>query len=152
MAAGPIIVPDKSKLNFFGPANILNPANTFRLTLHTSALTPNPSTVEVYADLTGELPTGGGYTAGGIVLPNDALTQTGGTVKFTSDTATWTATGSGIPAWRTGWIRAVGTFNGKVDPIVGYFLGDSTNVDVPATTAPNTLTFTPNAAGIITAS
>jgi hypothetical protein len=48
-------------------------------------------------------------------------------------------------------VRASGTLNAKVDPIVGYFLGDSTSADVPATTAGNTLTFTPNAAGIATA-
>jgi len=34
---------------------------------------------------------------------------------------------------------------------VGHFLGDSTPADVPATTAGNTLTVTPNAAGILTA-
>lgn len=151
MAAGPFIIPNLAKLNFFSATNLLDPGKTFRLTLHTSAWTPNNATNEVFADVTGQLPTGGGYTAGGILLTNDALTQSAGLIKFTSDAAQWTAVDPGIPAWRYGVVRAVGTFNGKVDPIVGYFLGDSANVDVPATTAPNTLTFTPNAQGILTA-
>ena len=48
-------------------------------------------------------------------------------------------------------VRAVGTLNGKVDPIVGYFLGDNTPADVPATTVGNTLTVTPNASGVMSA-
>lgn len=152
MASGPIIIPDKARLNFFSATNLLNPANTFKLALITNTYVPAPSTMEVFADVTNELPTGGGYTAGGITLPNDALTVAGNTVKFTTDPVSWNATGSGIPAWRYGVIYAAGTLNGKVNPIVGYFLGDSTPADVPATTAGNPLTFTPNAAGLITAS
>jgi hypothetical protein len=38
-----------------------------------------------------------------------------------------------------------------VNPLVGYFLGDSTPADVPATTSGNTLTITPNASGILSA-
>lgn len=151
MAAGPFVFPDKAKLNFFSATDLLNPANTFKLTLHTSSFTPAPSTMEVYADLTNELSTANGYTAGGITLTNDALTQTSGVVKFTCDAAVWTASGGSIPAWRYGVVRASGTLNGKVDPIVGYFLGDSTPADVPATTTGNTLTITPNASGILTA-
>lgn len=151
MPSGAFVFPDKAKLNFFGAVNLLNPANTFKLALVASTWTPNAATNEVFADVTGELPTGGGYTAGGITLANDSTTQTGGVVKFTADTAQWTASGAGIPAWRYGVVYASGTLGGKVNPLVGYFLGDSTNVDVPATLAPNTLTFTPNAAGILSA-
>lgn len=149
MASGAFVFFDKAKLNFSSATNLLNPANTFKLSLHTSAYTPNNSTHEVFSDVTNELATGFGYTAGGIALANDALTQTAGVVKFTTDTAVWTAAGGSIPAWRYGVVRAVGTLNGKVDPVVGYFLGDSTPADVPATTTGNTLTFTPNALGIV---
>jgi hypothetical protein len=149
MAQGPFIFPDKAKLNFFSATDLLNPANTFKLTLHTSAWTPNNTTDEVFADVTNELATGFGYTAGGIALASDALTQTAGVVKFTTDAAVWTASGGSIPAWRRGVVRAVGTLNGKVDPIVGHFLADATPADMPATTTGNTLTFTPNALGIM---
>jgi|SRR5450830_116317 len=151
MAAGAFIFPDKAKLNFFSATDLLNPANTFKITLHTSSFTPAPSTMEVYADLTNELATANGYTNGGLALTSVALTQTSGVVKFTSAAAVWTAAGGSIPAWRYGVVRAVGTLNGKVDPIVGYFLGDSMPADVPATTTGNTLTVTPNASGIMSA-
>lgn len=151
MTAGPFIFPDKAKLNMFSATDLLNPANTFKITLHTSAFTPNDSTNEVYADLANELATGNGYTNGGLALTSVALTQTSGVVKFTSADAVWTASGGSIPAWRIAYVRAVGTFNGKVDPIVGHFLGDSTPADIPATTTGNTLTVTPNASGIMSA-
>lgn len=151
MASGPFVFPDKSKLNFFSATDLLNPANSFKLALVASTWTPANSTDEVFADVTGELSTGNGYTAGGIALTGVALTQTAGTVKFTSAAAVWTASGGSIPAWRRGVVYAVGTLNGKVNPIVGHFLGDSTPADVPATTTGNTLTVTPNASGILSA-
>lgn len=224
MAAGPVIVPDKAKLNFLSATNLLNPANTFKMSLHAAAFTPNDLTNEVYADLASELATANGYTAGGIALAGVALTLIpaqiissitraaqvatlttaaphglstgaqvtikdavdvlyngtfaitvtgastftyamtgtpaanasvvgtyGGVVKFTFAAPVWTAAGGSIPAWRHAYIRAVGTLNGKVDPIVGHFFGDSTPADVPATTVGNTLTITPSASGIMTA-
>lgn len=151
MASGAFIFPDKAKLNFFSATDLLNPANSFKITLHTSAWTPANGTDEVYADLTSELATGFGYTNGGLALTGVALTQAAGVVKFTCSPAVWTASGGSIPAWRRGVIRAVGTLNGKVDPIVGHFLGDSTPADIPATTTGNTLTVTLNAAGGLSA-
>ncbi|MEW6022845.1 MAG: hypothetical protein AB1807_11965 [Pseudomonadota bacterium] len=148
MAAGPFIIPDKAVLNI--ALGLLNAANTFKLSYHTSAWAPNPATLEVFADVSNEIAAAGGYTSGGITLANDALTISGGTVKFTGDAAELTAAGGSIPAWRYGVVRAVGTINGKVDPVVAYFLGDATPADVPATTAGNKLTFTPNANGICT--
>jgi hypothetical protein len=155
MPAGAIIIPNKAKLNLFNATNLLgaNAAN-FRLALVGSAWTPDNSDTgnEVWADVSAnEIANGGGYTTGGIALTGVVLSQTGGTVKFTSSAAQWTATGSGIAAWRRGVVYYSGTLNGKVNPIVGHFLGDSTPADIPATTAPNTLTVTPNAAGLLTA-
>lgn len=153
MAAGAFIVPDLSKLNLFNATDILaaNTAN-FRLALVSSAWTPNNATDELWAVASGsEIANGNGYTTGGIALTGVALTQSSGTVKFTSSAAVWTASGSGIPAWRRAVLYYLGTLNSKVNPLVAHFLGDGTNIDVPLTTSGNTLTFTPNAAGIITA-
>lgn len=153
MAAGSIIIPNKAKLNIAALA-LLSAANTFKLALVTSSWTPDNSDTgnEVFADVSAnEIAAGNGYTAGGAALSGVALTQTGGTVKFTSSAAQWTASGTGIPAWRRGVIYAVGTFGGKVNPIVGHFLGDSTPADIAATTSGNTLTVTPSASGLITA-
>lgn len=152
MPAGAIVVPDLAKLNFFNLTNLLG-ANTanFKLSLHTSLYVPANATDEVFAAATNELATGFGYTAGGIALTGVALTQSAGVVKFTSAAAQWTAAGGSIPAWRRGVIYYLGTLNGKVNPIVGHFLGDNTPADVPATTTGNTLTVTPAAAGLVSA-
>ena len=150
MAAGAFIFPDLAKLNISSATNLLNPINTFKLALVASTWTPNNTTNEVWADVSAnEIAAGFGYTAGGGTLANDALTQTAGVVKFTSDAFVWTAAGGSIPAWRRGVVYASGTLNGKVNPIVGYFLGDTTPADIPATTTGNTLTVTPNASGIL---
>lgn len=157
MAAGPFIIPDKALLNIAGPVNLLNVAKTFALSYHTSAWVPNPAALEVFADVSNEIAASGGYTAGGITLANDALSSSGSSVKFSSDAAELTAAGGSIPSWRYGVVRAIGTIAGKVDPIVGYFIGDiganpqaPAPADVPATTVGNKLSFTPNAAGICT--
>lgn len=150
MAAGAFVFSNKAKLNFSSATNLLNPANTFKLAFVSSAWTPSPSTDEVWADMSAnEIANGNGYTTGGGTLTSVTLTQTSGTVKFTSAAFVWTASGTGIPAWRWGVVYASGTLNGKVNPIVGYFLGDSTPADIPLTTSGNTLTITPNASGIL---
>lgn len=152
MAAGAFIFPDKAKLNFFSATGLLQ-ANTsnFRIALIASSWTPANSTDEVFADVTGELSTANGYTAGGGTLTGVTLNQTSGTVKFTANAFVWTATGGSIAAWRRGVVYYLGTLNSKVNPIVGHFLGDSTPADIPATTVGNTLTVTPNASGILSA-
>ena len=152
-APGPFVVGNLAKLNFFNATDLLaaTPAN-FRLALVTSTWTPAPTTDELWSVASGnEIATGNGYTTGGIALTSVSLTQSAGTVKFTSAAAIWTASGTGIPAWRYGVLYYLGTLNSKVNPLVAYFLGDATPADVPLTTSGNTLTFTPNASGIITA-
>lgn len=151
MAAGTFTIYEKALLNVYNATGLLDPANTFAWSLHASGYVPNVAANEVFADATNELAAANGYAAGGITLANDALTLTGATVKFTGDPVVWTAAGGSIPAWRVAVLRVVGTLNGKVNPLVGYFLGDSTNIDVPATTDTNKLTITPNANGIIAA-
>lgn len=153
MASGPFVFSNLTKLNFFSATNLLNAtAANYRLALVTSSWTPNTATDELWAVASGnELANGNGYTTGGINPGSIALTQSAGTVKFTGNAVVWTASGTGVPAWRYGVLYYLGTLNAKVNPLVGYFLGDSTPADVPLTTAGNTLTITPNASGILTA-
>lgn len=153
MPAGQYVFFDKAALNMFNATNLCNPANQFKMSLHTSAMTPDVGADEVYADVDSEIAAGNGYTAGGIVLAGASLTQTAGVVKFTHTAPVWTAAGGSIPAWRIGLIRVNGTLNGKVNPLVGYFIGDTTagGTDIPATTDTNTLTVTPHASGVMTA-
>lgn len=152
-APGPFVIGNLPKLNLFNLTNLLGAtAANFRLALVASTWTPAPTTDELWATISGnEIANGNGYTTGGLVIPSAALTQTSGVVKFTSSPVVWTASGTGIPAWRYGVLYYLGTLNAKVNPLVAYFLGDSAPADVPLTTAPNTLTVTPNASGIISA-
>lgn len=115
---------------------------TLVMTLHTSSYTPNTGTGghAVSADLTNELSTGGGYTAGGETLTTVAVAAITDGWKISSDDVEWTATSGGIPAWRYGVLRVQGSLWGKTNPLIGVFVGDSTPADVPATTEGNPLT------------
>lgn len=153
MAAGAWVVPDLAKLNLVSATDILAAtAANFRLALVSSAWTPNNTTDELWSVASGsEIANGNGYTTGGATPATISLTQTSGVVKFTWSTAVvWTASGSGIPAWRRAVLYYLGTLNGKVNPLVAHFLGDSTPADIPLTTSGNTITITPNASGVLT--
>lgn len=156
MAAGAFVFSQKTKLNFLeGATGLLkNGSALYRIALVKSTWTPAPTTDEVWADASvNEIATAGqtAYAAGGAALTAVTLAQTTGVVKFTSAAQVWTADGTGIPAWRYMVIYYLGTLNGKVNPLVAYALGDSTPADVPLTTTGNTLTITPNASGILSA-
>jgi hypothetical protein len=126
-------------------------SNTFKFTLHSSASNANTlSTSSAFADLTNELATANGYTAGGITATSVTWTNSAGTMTFTCAAFTWTASGGSIAA-RFCVLRASGTLNGIVDPILAVCLLDTTPADVTAT-AGNTLTITPNASGVFTLS
>lgn len=156
MASGVFVVPNKAKLNYFNATALLGATTTnFKLGLIKSTLTPDDSDTgnEVWGDISAnEITAANGYSAGGIALTSVALSLSSGVVKFTSAAAVWTASGGSIAAWRYGYVYYNGTLNGKVNPLVGRFLGDVSNIDVPVTTTGNTLTFTPNASGIVIAS
>ena len=117
---------------------------TLKMALCTSSYTPDASVTGnyLYSNITNELSTANGYTAGGSTLTTVASTAITKGYKLTSDNVSWTASGGSIPAWRYGVLYVSGTFNGKVNPLIGYFLGDSTPADVPATTTGTPLTVT----------
>lgn len=132
--------PYKAKLHMLDASILISATYTYKLTLHTSGWSPAPSTDEVYADLTNELGTANGYTAGGLTLPTLLLVSPGfgppkTSLGYPSSPISWTASGGAIPAWRYAVLRVSGTVNGKVDPLVCYFLGDATAIDIPATAA-----------------
>ena len=153
MASGVYVFPDKAKLNFFSATDLLAAtAANFREALVTSAYIPANATDEVWADVSAnEIAAGNGYTAGGAAMSAVTLTQTAGVVKFTAAPTVWNATGGNIPAWRRSVIYYLGTLNGKINPLLGHFLGDSTPADTPATSSGNPLTITHNASGILAA-
>lgn len=79
-----------------GDGTIEFDSQTFKCSLHSSSYTPDRSTQSVYADLTGEVANGNGYTTGGLTLTSVTWGQTSGTATFDSADPTWTASGGNI--------------------------------------------------------
>lgn len=71
----------------------------------------------VFADLTDELPTANGYTAGGQILGGQTYTETGGVATFDSDDVEWTASGGDLTARFAVYYRLT-TVNLVVQPLL----------------------------------
>lgn len=105
-------------------------ANTFKAALLTNAWTPNMATQSLWGDISAnEVASGNGYTTGGNTLTGVTMTQTGGVGKWSATIPGWTASGAGL-THRYVAIYAVGTLNGHVNPLVGYFVCDSAPADI----------------------
>jgi len=115
---------------------------TIKLALVSSSWTPDTSTTgnSVWADVSANEVSGNGWTAGGETLASVVATAISGGYKLASASPSKTASGGNIPAFRYCVLRVSGTLWGMTDPLIGYFLGDSTPADVPATTTGNALT------------
>lgn len=115
---------------------------TVKMLLTTSTYVPDTTNTghTVLADITNEIANGNGYLTGGVVLsaPTIAAYSTTG-FKLSTGNASWTASGTGIPAWRNVVIYVSGALWGVTSPLLGYFIGDSAPADVPATAAGNAL-------------
>ncbi|BDU76288.1 hypothetical protein [Mesoterricola sediminis] len=124
--------------------------NTFKAALLTSAWTPNMASQSLFADISANEvgTTNTGYTAGGNTLTSVSVSQTGGVGKFTGTIPTWTAGSAGLTA-RYCAIYAVGTLNGHLNPLLGYFLLDSAPADV-VTASGNTLQVNTPVSGFFT--
>lgn len=138
-----------SAKEFIGDSTIDLDGHTFKAQLHSSSYTANLNTQSVRADLTNELATANGYTAGGATLGSVTWTLSSGTVTFDSADVQWTASGGSITA-RTSVIYD-DTPSSPLDPLLAYDLLDTTPADVTATSG-NTFTVQINASGIFTLS
>lgn len=103
--------------------------NTFKVLLTTSAQALSASGQSVKADLTAEVATANGYTAGGVTLTNVTWTRSGGTCTFDFDNPTWTASGGTITS-RYWVLYRSGTVNSVADALVAFGYCDSTPADV----------------------
>jgi hypothetical protein len=92
--------------------------DTIKVTLHTSSYTPNQATHTFYTDLTNELASGSGYTAGGYTMVNKTLAYDSGTheVRLDADDPQWT---SATFTFRIYVIRK-DTGTGSTSPLLGY--------------------------------
>lgn len=116
-----------------------------KLALLKSTYTPNAAYAghAIWSNVSAEeIAAGNGYSAGGIALADKSVATIadGYGLKFSSGNAVWTATGASIPAWRYAVLYVAGSLWGYSSPLIGYFLGDTTPADVPATDVGNTLT------------
>ena len=123
--------------------------DTYVMTLVSSSYTPNVATdIEWSSVSADELPTGGGYTAGGVIIPSETLslashvvTWTGGAVSWSNFTATATY---GVV------VRRAGSTLASTDLLVAYVaLNVVSGSPAPLVGQGGTLTITPSASGII---
>lgn len=119
--------------------------HTFKVMLVSSSYTPSASTHTVKADVTNELSTANGYTAGGATLGSVTWAHSGATATWDAADTTWTASGGSIAAR----YAVIYDDTAASDELVAYVLLDSTPADVTATDG-NTLTLQWNASGILT--
>lgn len=125
----------------------LSSSPVIKATLHTSSYTPNTLTQAVYADLTNELTTANGYSAGGLALSGVTFNLSGASCILNASPTIWNVVTANLVA-RYLVLRYVGTVNGQVDPLMMYVLMDNTPADTTATPG-NSLTINWNAAGIM---
>lgn len=115
------------------------PTDTIKVTLHTATYTPNQDTHVFASDLTNELSTGSGYTAGGVTLATKSTSydSTTNEARLIAGNAAWTnltATFRYAVIWKD-------TGTAGTSPLLGY-------VDLGATTISGTnFTLTPDATG-----
>ena len=128
-----------------GSASISIASQPMKIALLTSTYT-FASTHTVYADLTNELGNANGYSTGGVALGTVAWTQASGVTNFTAANASWTSSGTGIPAWRFAVCYCTATLETIVKPLI--FCLDNNGSDVALTPSGSNLVITWNAAGV----
>lgn len=138
MAAGAFTMTDHAAKIFLGGGDWTTTAVKVKLFTNTSDNISASTTT--LAGITNVEASGGAYAAATVGSP--VLTSITNGYKASSSNVAWTASGGSISAWRKAVFYFNATVEGVVDPVIGYFLGDSTPADVPATTDTNTLTLT----------
>jgi len=118
--------------------------HTFKVMLVASGYTPSTAHT-VKSDVTNELSTANGYTAGGATLGSVTWGHSGGTATFDAADTVWTASGGSIVAR----YAVIYDDTAASDELVCYILLDTTPADV-TTTAGNSLTLQWNGSGIFT--
>lgn len=125
-----------------------------RMALFTSASNVNTLTAhEIFANLTNELATANGYTAGGVLLLNPVWARDAGFVRLTADNfdslnPAWEASGGDIGPFRYRVLYVDGTVLTLVNPLIAVSLADESDADVTVTDG-NPLLVTFSADGLI---
>lgn len=93
-------------------------ASTLKLALATTTYTPNIDTHDFYNDLTNELATANGYTAGGVTLTGVAMTYDTATDQIRLDFADPSWTFSSSVTWRYGIVYIDTAGASTTDPLL----------------------------------
>lgn len=97
-------------------------ADDIALTLHTSGYVPNQDTHDFADDLTNELPTGNGYTVGGVLLTGKTDNYDAATNTEVIDAADISIANTTL-TWRVAVLRKrAGT--AATSPLIAYFVSD----------------------------
>jgi hypothetical protein len=113
--------------------------HTFKVMLVASGYTPSAAH-DQKADITNELSTANGYTAGGATLGSVTWNRSGGVSTFDSADVVWTPSGGAITARYA--VMYDDTAAG--DELVGYMLLDATPANV-SRSSPDLFTISPHA-------
>jgi hypothetical protein len=95
-------------------------SDTIKVALATTAYAPNADAHEVFSDVTNELTTALGYTAGGATLGTKTSTYnpTGNVTVHDAADVSWTATGGSLVFRYAIVYKSTGT--GSTSPLIGY--------------------------------
>src|SRR6185312_10764827 len=146
MAAGNVTVYSNAVLELT-KAQMNLPTDTFVVTLVTSSYTPAPNTDAQWSAVSAdEVPAGGGYTAGGVVLTGLSDTLTSGTVTWTASAVSWD--NATITAKYAVIVHRAGASLAPTDLLLSYVDLNSGGGSVSSTNG--TFSITWNASGIFT--
>lgn len=120
-------------------------SDALKAVLLTSAYTPGQTTHDFYDDLTNELSTANGYTAGGVTLTTVTVTPSSLVITIDCDDIVWTATAGNTITARYCVIYDSTPATAATKPLICYI---DFGADVSATGA--ALTITINASGLAT--
>lgn len=115
-------------------------SDTIKVSLHSSSWTPDVANDEYFDDVTNELSTANGYTAGGATLGTKSVVVTGTATQYRAAATTWTA-GSGETLTARYAIVRKDSGSAATSPLLCYVLLDNTPADVSATNADFTITW-----------
>lgn len=97
-------------------------ADTIKVQLHTSTYTPNQDTHAFQSDLTNELSTANGYTAGGVTLTSKTRTYQAASNRLELDAAdaSWTASAGATLTARYAVVIDTTPGTAATNPLLGY--------------------------------
>lgn len=107
----------------------LNEVTDWKVALCSSASNAGTLSLATFGEITGELATAHGYTAGGVAVGGQTWTDDNGVSTFDSDDATWVAAGGSIAARHAVYYRDA-VVNGVDRPLLCVCLLDTAPADV----------------------